>query len=281
MTYDIDDNLWGYNEKQGGSKQHGVPSYNFGSEGITEEIKKASVEIMNLMDKCIFSTQWLADYAKNELKIKPPCFVLPNAVAGWEWGMNKKEPISQDIKKPRVIYTGSPTHYSNKNKQLGDFDNAWKDWVIKSVNKNEIDFVCMGGLPWFFESIKNKIEIVDWVPSLNYHKKVQSLKPDFGIMPLVPNDFNRGKSDIKAIEHYIDGVVCMGTVFTDGTVSPYDNNPIGLPDNCTVEDIDEIFEKYKKADNYNMIRVEQYRLLGEGRLYESKEYVQKFMDLLF
>ena len=148
-------------------------------------------------------------------------------------GNTIKNDIVEDIKKPRVLYTGSPTHYNNNEKLLGDWDNAWKDWVIKSVENDKIEFVVMGGLPWFLEEIKEKITVVPWVDSYRYHIAVKEQRAHFGIMPLVPNNFNHGKSDIKAIEHYADGVVCIGTTFTNGKPSPYDNNPVTIPDNCT------------------------------------------------
>lgn len=295
MVWDMDDFVWGRNEEQGGTIDDGVPSYNFGSHGITEEIVKCSVEVMKLMDAVTVSTQFLADYIKNNFGIKN-VFVVPNAVPAFFWGNRRRAPIRQRLEKPRVIYTGSPTHYLNpvpprpaspqepngfpgsNIKKPGDFGNAWLEWVIKSVNAGKIDFICLGGLPWFFESIKDKITVVNWVDSFNYHNVVINMRPDFGIMPLVPNNFNHGKSDIKAIELYACGAAAIGTTFTNGKPSPYDNNPLTLPDNCTVADIDALFDKYCEPANYNKIIDEQYKkLTNEGRYLESKEYVDKFI----
>ena len=299
MIWEIDDFIWGHNELQGGTKEDGVPSYNFGYPNITDDIKSCSVEIMKLMDHITVSTQFLADYIKNELKVNVPITVLQNTIPSYFWGNVRKTPITERIKKPRVIYTGSPTHYRNPLdarppspqepngfpgdpvKMLGDFDNAWKDWVIKSVNNDKIEFICMGGLPWFFNEIKDKITILNWVDSFKYHMLVKEQKADFGIMPLTCNNFNRGKSDIKAIEHYADGVVCIGTTFIDGTPSPYDNNPLSLPIDCTVEDIDNLFDMYCEPEHYNFILEEQYKKLNtEGRWLESPDYINKFVNIL-
>ena len=281
MVWDIDDFIWGHNEQQGGTKDDGVPSYNFGWPNITDEVKESSVKIMNLMDTCLFSTQFLADYAKNELGVKADCKVLPNAIPMYFWGNVMKNDITERIEKPRVLYTGSPTHYSNQNKMLGDWDNAWKDWVIKSVKEDKIEFIVMGGLPWFFEEIKDKIKIVDWVDSFRYHIAVKEQKAHFGIMPLVPNNFNHGKSDIKAIEHYADGVVCVGTTFTNGKPSPYDNNPVTLPDNCSVEDIEKLFDYLCEPENFNKVKNEQYnKLNNEARFIEHPDYVKYLTSLI-
>lgn len=295
MVWDMDDFVWGRNEEQGGSIDDGVPSYNFGSHGITKEIVDCSIEVMKLMDTVTVSTQFLADYIKTNFGIKD-VRVVPNAVPAYFWGNRRRNPIKQKLVKPRVIYTGSPTHYmnpipprpvspqepegypGNPIKKLGDFGNAWLDWVIKSVNENKIDFICLGGLPWFFESIKSKITIVNWVDSFNYHNTVINMRADFGIMPLVPNNFNHGKSDIKAIELYATGIAAIGTVFTNGKPSPYDNNPLTLKDDCTVDDIDRMFDKYCEPVNYNNVIDKQYtKLINEGRYLESKEYVDKFI----
>lgn len=274
MVWDMDDFIWGHNEEQGGTVDDGVPTYNFGAPNITDEVKEYSVKIMNLMDICTFSTQYLADYAKNVLKVTPPCVVVPNAVPSYFWGADEKKPITERIKKPHVLYTGSPTHYHNGRKMLGDFDNAWKDWVIKSVNEDKIEFTVMGGLPWFFEVIKDKINVIEWVDSFRYHMVVKSLNADFGIAPLVPNNFNHSKSDIKHIELCTQGVASIGTVFTNGKPSPYDNNEITLPDNCTIEDIDAVFNKYCEPEAYNQVVKNQYEMMKrDGRYLESPQYV--------
>ena len=285
MVWDIDDFIWGHNEEQpNGTKDDGVPSYNFGARGITDDIKSTVVEIMNLMDTCTFSTQFLADYAKNVLKVTADCVVVPNSVSQFFWGIAKKPDIVKKFVKPRVIYTGSPTHYMNPLKddkgnvvnkaKLGDFDNAWAEWVIKAVKEDKITFICMGGLPWFFEEIKDKITVHQFIDSFRYHNLVKAQVADIGIMPVVPNNFNHSKSDIKAIEHYADCVPCIGTVFTNGKPSPYDNNPVTLPDNCTVEDIEKKMDWLCEPENYNKIKNEQWdKMFNEGRWTESPAFI--------
>jgi len=282
MVWDIDDFIWGANEQQGGTIDDGVPTYNFGWRGIVPEVKAASIEIMKLMDLITVSTEYLKWYLTTVKGITVPIKVVPNAIPKYFWGNKRKKPITKDIVRPRVVYTGSPTHYNNQEKLEGDFKNAWKDWVIKAVNENRIEFYCMGGLPFFFESIKDKIKIVDWVNSFQYHHTVKDINADFGIMPLVPNNFNYSKSDIKAIELYSCGVACIGTTFTNGKPSPYDNNPLKLPDNCSVKDIDNMIAKYSKVDEYNKILNIQYnKMIKEHRYLEAPEYVKMLVESYF
>lgn len=282
MVYDIDDFIWGKNEQQGGNKEDGVPSYNFGSKKVLDDAKINSVNIMNLMDICCFSTKFLADYAKNQLKIKPECFVMPNAIPKYFWEEERKPDIKKRIKKPKILYTGSPTHYSNEDRMLGDFDNVWKDWVIKNVKENKIDFICMGGLPWFFNEIQDKIKVDGWIDSYRYSLRCKQHKADIGIMPLVPNMFNYSKSNLKETEYFSMGMPCVGTIFTNGKPSPYDNNDLSLPDNCTIEDIDKrILTELCEPNIYNKYKNQQYeRMDKEGRWLESPEYINRFLSVL-
>lgn len=274
MVWDMDDFIWGKNELQGGNKEDGVPSYNFGMPGITPEVKSASVEIMNMMDICTFSTQYLADYAKNVLKVKAQCIVLPNVLPKFHWGEDKKPDITERLVKPRVLYNGSPTHYHNVKKLLGDFENPWRKWVIDMVNEDKIDFHVMGGLPWFFESIKKKIKMYDWVDSYRYHNLVKSVKADLAIMPLVPNSFNYSKSDLKYLEMSIIGAPACGSVFTNSKPSPYDVCVCKMPDDCTIDDINEWFDKICEPEEYNRVKNLQYKFLEEDHRYmEDSNYI--------
>jgi hypothetical protein len=280
MIWEMDDHIHGFNENQDGNVEDGVPSYNFGSKGISIEIKEASVEIMKLMDLVIVSTTFLKDYYQNELGIKTPITVVPNCVPKYFWGYKRKDDITETIKKPKVIYTGSPTHYSNGEKLLGDWDNAWKEWVLKAVKNDEIEFAVFGGLPWFLEPIKDKIKVHGWVNSYQYPNVVRAENADFGIMPLVRNNFNRAKSDLKFLEHSADGSLAIGTTFTDGSSSPYDHCFLTLPEDCTVEDIDVLIKKHCEPNNFNRVRRLQYeKMENEGRYLESKQYIDRLINV--
>lgn len=281
MIWDMDDMIWGKNENQGGSIDTGIPSYNFGSKGIDATIKQTSIDIMNNMDLVSVSTQFLKDYLENEIKIVPPVSVMQNSVAMFFWGNEKKVPIKEKKSKPRVLYTGSPTHYSNEKRMLGDWDNNWLKWVKESVLHKKIEFIVMGGLPWFLEDIKDKIEIVPWVNSYNYHLSVKGAKADIGIMPLIPNDFNRAKSNLKFLEYAAAGIVAIGTTFNDGTLSPYYDIPVKLNNDVTVDEINITVQNILEPDKYNKILDEQYKyLIKNNHWLESKGYVDRLLKII-
>jgi hypothetical protein len=277
MIYDLDDFIW-----DGKDSGECLPNYNMACTKIGTETKEMSIKIMNLMDLVCVSTEFLKDYLINVKKVTTPIEVVQNTVSKYFWSnQGRRAKIKTMIEKPRVIYTGSPSHYCNVRHMKGDWENAWCEWVVKSVKNNEIEFLCMGGLPFFFESIKNKIHIINWVNSYQYHTPIIRFKPDFGLSPLVPNYFNYAKSNLKLLEYGAVGAVSIGTVFTNGKPSPYDGNPVKVPDNITVEGIDELFNFYREPENFNSVIDAQYQILDKnGHWTESEDYINKLARLL-
>lgn len=273
MVYDIDDFVW-----SGDREGECIPEYNFGKKGITKDVEKAANEIMSMMDTICVSSEFLGDYINNELKIDVPVDYIPNAIPNWFIGTYRKPPIQEKIKIPTIIYTGSPTHYRNKNKMLGDWDNAWLTYVKKEVKSGKIKFICMGGLPWFFEEIKDcdNFVAINWMTSTQYYMPLVNYHADFSIGPLVPNFFNYSKSCIKMQEAYATGSVFIGSTFQNGYPSPYDVSFLNLSNNCTESDIDGMITEYCEPDKYNEILEKQYREMDEqGWWLESPKYVNK------
>jgi len=276
MIYDIDDFIW-----NGPDEGESIPDYNFGKSGITPEVQQSSIDIMNEMDIVCTSTDFLGQYIREHGVEKPKITTVYNAVPQYFWGPHRRRPIKEKIKKPRVIYTGSPTHYHQQLKLKGDWENAWCEWVIKSVKDNKIEFFCMGGLPFFLESIKDKIQYTDWVNSYQYHLPIKNFRADIGIAPLVPNYFNYAKSDIKHVEYCSQGMISIGTVFTNGKPSPYDNNIVKVNSNCSVEDIENIVDEYTEPEKFNKTIKEQYKMLDQnGRWLESPKYIKMMTDII-
>jgi len=278
LVYDFDDLLWGKNEFQGGDKFHGIPSYNFASDRVSPEMKEASLEIMKMCDVITTSTHYLKDYV-TPLVDGTPVEYLQNTVPVYLWGRKERPPETEDIKKPVVVFNESPTHYSNEKKMYGDLDNAWRDWFIKAVLKDEIELHVMGGLPFFFEEIRSKVKIYEWLSAYQYPYVMKMINPHFVISPLVPNEFNSSKSDIKKIEAQANGSVPIGTVFGDRP-SPYDNNIVKAPVDIDVQGIDELIKKYTERDLFNSIVMRGYRELEQQDRYtESSGFINKINSI--
>jgi len=281
MIYDIDDFIW-----EGPDEGESIPDYNFGKQGISKEVQQASLDIMNEMDIVCVSTDFLGQYIREHGVTKPEIRTIYNAVPQYFWGPHRKRPIKQKIIKPTFLWSGSPTHYNNQTKLKGDMDNVWTEWIIKNVIDGKINFVQMGGLPFFFECIKNKpnFKVINWVNSFQYHLPIKSNRPDFMIGPLIPNYFNYSKSNIKAIESYALGACFIGNTWKgtkyDKFPSPYDDCPVNVPYNISYEDLDRIIWDLTETDNYNKVIKEQYQILDkEGRWLESEKYVKMITEL--
>jgi hypothetical protein len=277
MIYDLDDFIW-----DGKNDGECIPDYNLASSKVGIELKETTLKMMELMDVVCVSTEFLKNYLVNVKKVKTPIVVVQNTVSKFFWFNQGKRPkIKNKIQKPRIIYTGSPSHYCNIRQLKGDWENAWCEYVIKNVKENKIEFLVMGGLPWFFEGIKNKIYKIDWMNSYQYHTPILKFKPDFGLSPLVNNYFNKSKSNLKFLEYSAVGAISIGTTFSNGDPSPYDDNIVKLQDNCSVKDIENVIEQYSEPSNFNSVIEKQYQYLNQNNHWlESSGFVNKLSQIL-
>lgn len=321
MIYDLDDFIF-----KGKNIGECIPEYNFGSKTFSEEMIENVIKIMNLMDVVCVSTDFLKKYLKEKIGIKTEIKVVPNSIPHYFYGPKKKQPIKEKIKIPKVIWTGSPTHYMDSNyiekngqkitvfpvytpdmkiayykdkkgtekynifdvkndHQKGDWDNAWCEWVIKSVKDKKIKFLMMGTpkIPFFFKELTGNeyFKIIGWQNTFQYNMPILDYSADIGIAPLVPNYFNYSKSDIKMIEYYASGSVAVGTIFSNGMPSPYDNCFNKLSDTCSVEDIEEWINIITEPEIYNKTIEKQYNYLIENNRYlESPGYINNLCKIL-
>lgn len=276
LVYDIDDFIW-----DGAADGEEIPDYNFGKRALTKDVQDSSIANMKMMDVVCVSTQFLKDYIASRGVDINKIVVVHNSLPSFLWGSGQRDKIIEPFKKPRVLWSASPTHWHDQAKLSGDMDNAWKDWVIKSVKEDKIEYIQMGGLPWFFEEIKDKIKVYPWVNSLHYPQTVKSINADFGIAPLVPNYFNYSKSAIKYQEYCVAGALGIGTVFTNGKPSPYDICATTAKDNITVEEIDSLFDELNQPDVYNRVLAEQYQQVIDNHwITESSGYVNLMTKIL-
>jgi len=281
MIYDIDDFIW-----KGNNIGEDIPDYNFGGEKFDDNARNACNQIMSLCDIICVSSEFLKKYITETIKIKNEIRVIQNTVPMFFWGNKRKEPIKERIKKPKIIWTASPTHWHEVKKLKGDMDNAWCEYIIKNVKENKIDFAIMGceSAPFFFKELEGRsnFHTIGWVISYKYHLPVLEYGADFAIGPLVPNYFNYSKSCIKMQESYASGSVFIGSTFNNGFPSPYDEGMVTIPHNCLVKDIEDCIERLSEPKEYNTILENQYKMMHEKGWYlESAKYVNKLVELFF
>lgn len=294
LVSEFDDQVW---EIDG----QGIPDYNTAS--LHFDIKGTTAvaeQTFPLFDEMVVSTEFLKVKLIERFQIpEQKIHVIRNVVPRFLWNYPRKENKTEDLVKPKVLYSGSPCHYRNPvparkpspqepngfpgiTPLKGDMNNAWCDWVIKNVNENKIDFICMGALPWFWEPIKDKIRFVQWVDSQSYPRLVMSLNADFQIAPLVSNVFNKCKSALRHTESCAAGTILLGTVFSDDKWSPYEeiNPKCKVLDTATVENIDNIFFNLCKKENYNEVLNWQYNFINQGYWMESNKHTQEWLCMI-
>lgn len=291
IVFECDDQIFDIDDE-------GLPEYNMASEGFNKDLQGINERVakaVSLCDEIAVST----DYLKDAFIKKFNCQnirVIRNVVPRFLWSYPRKPHITEDLKKPKIIYTGSPCHYRNPCPpkvdadhpdgilaDLGDFDCAWKDWIIKMVKEDKIEFTVVGSQPYFFAEIANKIKQLPWKDTTSYPRQVLEEHADFAIAPIVENQFNKCKSSLRFIEACAAGSLLLGTVFKDNNFSPYEDiaDPCKFYPDVTMNEIDERFWALCKKYNYNSILDWQYdQLNNNGWWMESTKHADEWMSMI-
>ena len=282
-------------------KNDAVPPYNPSHDAIHKNIKEME-EIMHktlpLLDLIVVSTPYLKKVIERVFNVSN-VMVIKNVVPRYLWNFERKKNITEDIVKPRVIYSGSPTHYRQPIPKLqpgqnpnfpnghpgqpgdrGDWNTSLCDWVIKNVKEDKIDFYVMGALPFFWEEIKDKIQFIPWSDSHTFPRKFMEVHADFSIASIVDNPFNRAKSSLRFTEACACGCVFMGNIFTTNDDSPYrEIHPeCKFTEKSSIQEIDDIFWKLCKKDKYNEILNWQYNFINSsGCWLESSQHINQML----
>lgn len=298
MVFEIDDLIFktGLNVPE----KDGIPDYNISSTRINlDELKSILAKVLPLMDLVVVSTDYLKKCFEKVFNINN-VMTIKNVVPRFMWNYPRRKHLEADLTKPKVIYSGSPTHYINPvpprapspqepngfagiTAKRGDWNTALCEWVIKNVKEDKIDFVCMGALPFFWECIKDKIKFIPWVNSQTFPRLFQEQFADFSIASIVDNEFNKCKSALRFTEACATGAVFIGTVFANNDDSPYrEIHPeCKYYDNWTVEQIDEMFWKLCKKDKYNEVQDWQYNQCNQSDFWlESSSHMNQWLNML-
>lgn len=154
------------------------PGYLF-REVITEQMKA--------LDGIIVTTPFLRDaYAR----FNPNIHVVPNCLDFDVW--DKVE--NAHTKDVRIGWVGGATHAED----LRTIEKPLKEFLKKNTN---CFFYCVHGIPDFFKGQTRIVPIQKWFRIDKYPKKLAKYAFDIGLAPLVDNNFNRGKSNLRKLEY--------------------------------------------------------------------------------
>ena len=252
-----------------------------------EKHNLSTIEALKLCDVVTVSKQYLKDKFVKATGVDN-VVVIPNAVARSMWNLERRPPLQQDLKQVHLVLTACPQHAVPAHKdekgndipeQLGDYQSAeWREWVIKHVKDDDITLTQMGNPSFLWNEIQDKVRSLPWVTPNRFASLVCRLKPDLVIAPLVPNEINRCRSDLRYVEAAVCSSAFLGSVFPD---SPYENTPeiCRVPQGFTVEQLDERLREIKDRDTYNKLVAQGWDfLLREGRIMESDKCIGRYID---
>ena len=288
LIYELDDIIWMHNNEN-------VPDYNMASFNFAKTapaIQATLQKILPLFDQIVASTDYLAKAFREDFNL-PNVTVIKNVVPSFLWGSDTKAPLTSDLVKPHIGYTGAPQHYRNPiplgvspeyplgvTAMTGDWTNEWVNFIKDNVKNDKIDFTIHSTIPYFFEDIADKIRHAPWVDTVNYPQLVKKNNYDIIIAPLQDNMFNKCKSDLRFIEGCIAGSVVMATDFKDG---PYEYvHPLCKckPD-ITQEELNKKLQMICQKDVYNSILKYQYDYLEKsGRRLESNKHINEWLSMI-
>lgn len=186
---EIDDNLFD------------VPSYNIASNPYkpNSELEWVAQKQIEMSDALICSTQFLVDKMTAMFPDKPT-FLIPNAIDFDLW--DNAEP-DQDIEKKspetiRIGYTGCANHRNDLEmikEPLIEILKEFPNVQLFTTPQRDPEGMFVGwGLP-------NVACISKWAQIDKYPSFVKGWDMDIGIAPLLDNDFNRAKSNLRWLEY--------------------------------------------------------------------------------
>lgn len=249
---------------------------------------ETTFELMKLLD-CLTVTK---DYLKRKIVAggidANRVVVLPNAVSRAEWNLPRREPLKDDLKQLHLVLTQCPQHYhpAHRNEkgedvpeELGDYASAeWKDWIIRHVQEGDVRLTQLGNPCAIWAPIQDKVQSLPWVQPPRFGSLVCRLKPDLIVAPLVQNEVNRCRSDLRYVEAAVCSSAFLGSVFED---SPYVHTPeiCQVPLGATMSQLDEKLRQLKDRDTYNKLIADGWDFLfKEGRILESEQCVNRYVD---
>lgn len=244
---EYDDLLWDLDGKQC------LPEFN--PAPINSAVAGKNIEsVIDKIDGTFVTCPWLMACWK--YRFKTEATIIPNFLPKHLYGYNKRK-IKRDIKKPVVLYGGSPYHF--KPGMEGDFAGPWIPWIKDAVNNDRIEFHTFGTGGWMFADIKDKITLHAPTPSILWPQEIRDINPDIYIAPLIDHPFNRAKSDLKYSEAAAIGAAFLGSWWEEWC--PYDeaHELSRVTADMTPEQLQERVDEICKKDNFNSIMEHQQK----------------------
>lgn len=265
LLYDVDDVIF----------REDIPPYNGCRHAfLGDEIRSSSVEAMLLCDKMTVCSDYMADYYRKKTG-HPNIFSIPNYLPKFwfdrYYSASKiEERYNKHRKKPRVGVFASGTHVdaNQQNNDIDDFTHV-NDVIIKTCK--DIQWVVVGSKPRKLSPYIDQglIEFKQWVNLNDYPDFMDKMDVNLTFAPLVDNEFNRSKSDIKILEAGALGVPCICQ-----DLVTYSKSPLKF---TTGDDLLNKIVTVMKDSNSYFKYSKEYRSIAESRWLE--DHLNEYVDL--
>ncbi len=215
LIFDVDDDIIN------------VPAYNvaFGAYTPEAEERKISLLCLRASDATTVSTPHLTKILRDEAK---HLYVLPNYCNPSDWPEFCRDPRRSDDNSIRIMFAGN----SGRLNDINEIETSIHSIMSKYDGKEGRPLArlfFLGCTPsWATQYMPSSLD-----PSANrcfyirptrtietYWKIINYIQPDIFLAPVVPNEFNRSKSDIKAYDAAMSGAALICTDWTT-----YENIP--------------------------------------------------------
>ncbi len=185
-----------------------IPKYNSAWEAYQDpKLMKNVSMMMQQSDFILVTTEYLKNYYVTKFGVDPKkTLVIPNYLPKWWLGQyydlqRSLNNYDKNKKKPRIGVIASSTHYDihNKNDGIDDFTHIIP-FIKRTMDKYRWVFV--GCVPQQLQSpeFKGKFDLVRGENIMNYPDLIGSINCQVIVQPLLNNEFNRCKSNIKFLE---------------------------------------------------------------------------------
>lgn len=247
-----------------------IPNWNYASEYYLQN-EPFVKEMLKIVDGVVVSTEYLkreySTYNKN-ISVNPnrlPQFLWGKCSEWKDWGHDKK----------RIVYAGSFNHFTTpKLKESGikggDFSDKLIDFVKKTADKYH--WIFCGGYPDELSGlINNKIEYHRWYNVFEFPHFMNSIEADIVLAPLLNENFNKSKSNLKVLES-----VAMGCAGVFSNIEPYlGYSMTAETDEMFIDNIETLCydnDLRKKCWEHN------YNLLKDDLYWEENDNLKKYVN---
>lgn len=248
-----------------------VPEYNTGVAFDAVQVGKNIDSCLRYVDEVTLSTRylatkWLQRFDSKHLKLSVVPNYLPRA-----WYGSRKRRVDADVVRPRIVYGGSPTHYSSDDR--GDFAGPWIPWLIDAVSDGKAELHMFGKREDTHPMFYDIYDLINWhapTSAWEWGSTLRDINGDIYIAPLAENQFNSCKSNIKLLEACACGMAFMGSSWS--AAEPYwEAHPLSFVSNHWSEaQLMHRFEEVCRQDNFNSILEHQEKMIDKYWLENDK-----------